>query len=100
MAVAVYISNTPDATEVCLLPRRGDKEIVVVGYSFPNAVPVKLVGAGVPGVIYVSMSSIQFITPGETLSGSSGTTEIGMKDTAGRYLLDTAGRYMLDTTGV
>ena len=39
---------------------------------------------------------LQFLKRGVSLGGP---TEVGMRDTAGRFLLDTAGRYILDTTG-
>lgn len=72
MAVAVYISNSPDATEV-FLDNKSDKEIALVGYRWPDAVPVKIVGSGAHGILHVRITNQRFITPGEILISSSGS---------------------------
>ena len=67
MAVAVYIVDTSNATEVCIGGTKTTKEVALVGYRYPNAVPVKLVGMSVPNVIQVKIVDARFVVSGELL---------------------------------
>lgn len=100
MAVAVYIVNTSDATEVCI-DGRADKEVSVVGYNFPDAVPVKIISTCRPGTISVKIVNPRFIVVGETLSGGGGGGggsggSILMED-SGYILLESGDRILLET---
>ena len=66
MAVAVYISNEKDSTEVAV-SGRATKEIALVTHRYPSAVPVKIVGASIPGVQVVRIVSSWWVVQGETL---------------------------------
>lgn len=73
MSVAVYIVNTLDATEVAIDSKSG-KEISIVNYNYPDAVPVRIVSSGVVGVIHTKIVHPRFITIGETLLDDSEIT--------------------------
>lgn len=66
MAVAVYISNEPGATEVAIATKTSE-EIAIVGSSFKGAVPIKIVGRGIPGVKVKRIVSVTKIVQGEVL---------------------------------
>ncbi len=65
MAVATYITNTQDATEVSI-DAKATKEIALVGYSYPGALPIKIVGLSVPGVYAVRIVGSRYIVINET----------------------------------
>jgi len=105
MAVAVYIVNTSDATEVCV-DGRADKEVAVVNYSFPNAVPVKLVSASISTAVHVKIVHPRFIVSGETLGGSSGgggggggggSSSFVLMEDSGYILLESGDKVLLET---
>jgi len=96
MAVAVYIVNTSDATEVCV-DGRADKEVAVVNYSFPNAVPVKLVSASISTAVHVKIVHPRFIVSGETLGGSSGGSGGGGGGSSSFVLMEDSGYILLES---
>lgn len=66
MAVAVYISNEKDATEVAEY-NRATKEVALVGRQYPGAVPIKIVSPTIKGVQSVRIVSSRWVVTGETL---------------------------------
>lgn len=66
MAVAVYVSNERNATEVTL-DTKALQEIVLVSPAFKGAVPIRLVGRTVRGVKVVRLVGVRFVVQGEVL---------------------------------
>lgn len=66
MAVAVYITNERDATEVAV-DNKATKEVCIVGRSFKGAVGIKIVSATVRNAQRVKIVPISKVVNGEVL---------------------------------
>lgn len=96
MAVAVYITNTTDATEVCI-DGSADKEIAIVGYNYPDAVPVRIVGAVLPNVLHTKIVNSRFIVLGETLIPYYSGYPAILLESGGYMLLESGSRVLLES---
>jgi len=65
MAAPIYISNDRNGTEV-VIDNRATQEVVIVGYRYPNAQPVRIVGRFRSGV-----KSVKVVGPKELINGES-----------------------------
>lgn len=66
IAVAVYITNEREATEVAV-DTKASTEIVIVSRNTLGAVPIRLVGRAVPGVKVKRIGNLKSIVQGEVL---------------------------------
>ena len=102
MAVATYIVNTRDATEVCV-DNKSTKEIAIVNYRYPGALPIKIVGSHVPGVQAVRIVGSRYIVINETFDviitpvTPPVSTSFLLLETGDRILLETGDKILLES---
>lgn len=94
MAVATYIVNTSDATEVAI-DTKATKEIALVNYGYPGALPIKIVGLSIPGVQAVRVVGSRYIVINETFDFI--VTPVTPPASADSLLLESGDHILLET---